>query len=132
MRFFYALPLCLTISFLLKEGFDAHVPKANGKFLIFAVLGGSAQILATILLIYLFTLKKFAVGGAFKKTEALISVGIGFMILQESVSLFSLVAISNDSSCCVTLRSGGAEVDRGAVRTLDFFRDTATGLACSP
>ena len=93
VRFFYALPLCLAISFLLKEGFDTHVPKANEKFLIFAVLGGSAQILATILLIYLFTLKKFAVGGAFKKTEALISVGIGFLILQETVSLFGLVAI---------------------------------------
>ena len=93
VRFFYALPLCLIISYVLKEGFDTQVPKINKRFLIFAILGGSAQIFATILLIYLFTLKKFAVGGAFKKTETLISVGIGFLILQDTVSLFGLVAI---------------------------------------
>ena len=56
-------------------------------------IGGTAQILATVLLIYLFTLKKFAVGGAFKKTEALISVGIGFLILQDTISLYGLFAI---------------------------------------
>ncbi len=93
VRFFYALPLCLIISFLLKEGFDTQVPRINKQFLIFAILGGSTQIFATITLIYLFTLKKFAVGGAFKKTEALISVGIGFLVLQDTVSLSGLVAI---------------------------------------
>ena len=44
-------------------------------------------------LIFCLLIKKFAVGGAFKKTEALISVGIGFLLLQDTVSLFGLMAI---------------------------------------
>lgn len=93
VRFFYALPLCLLFSFSLKQFFDKPIPVTNTEFFIFALIGGSCQIFATILLVYLFTLKKFAVGGAFKKTEALISVAIGFLILQDTVTAFGFIAV---------------------------------------
>ena len=93
VRFLYALPICIFISLLLYGATGVEVPNANFQFIRFCILGGTAQVLATVLLIFLFTLKKFAVGGAFKKTEALISVGIGFLILQDTVSLYGLFAI---------------------------------------
>ena len=93
VRFLYALPICLITSIILYRLTGMEVPAANLKFILFCILGGTAQVFATVLLVYLFTLKKFAVGGAFKKTEALISVGIGFLILQDTVSLYGLFAI---------------------------------------
>ena len=93
VRFLYALPICIVVSSILQIMTGVEVPTVNFKFALFSILGGTAQVFATVLLIYLFTLKKFAVGGAFKKTEALISVGIGFLILQDTVSLYGFFAI---------------------------------------
>ena len=57
-------------------------------------MGGVAQILATVCIVLLFSLRNFAVGVTFKKTEVMLTALAGLVILGESVSLAGIVAIA--------------------------------------
>ena len=85
-RFVYAAPLVLAYAALLGEGFGFEWPAPNLRFALFAMLGGIAQITGTTLLVYLFSLRNFAVGTAYSKTETVQTVVFGLVILGESVT----------------------------------------------
>ena len=92
-RFVYAVPLALLYTALLGEGFGFEWPSPNPRFALFAVLGGLTQITATALLVYLFSLRNFAVGTAYSKTETVQAAVFGIVILAEPISLAAAVAI---------------------------------------
>jgi drug/metabolite transporter (DMT)-like permease len=52
----------------------------------YAVVGGVTQILATVCVVLLFQTRNFAVGITLKKTEVLLTVLVGIVILGEGVS----------------------------------------------
>ncbi|MCY4303695.1 MAG: DMT family transporter [Aestuariivita sp.] len=92
-RFIYSFPIiaiALLFFFLLS---DREIPVFTLIFFMFVVIGGLSQILATVLVILLFKLRNFAVGITFKKTEVVLSVLAGIIILGEGVSLTGFVAI---------------------------------------
>lgn len=68
-------------------------PVTNTLFWSFAIWGAVAQILATVCMVALFSERNFAVGITFKKTEVLMSVGVGVIALGEGVSRFGFLAI---------------------------------------
>lgn len=68
-----------------------HSARASGPLLSWA---GVAQILATVCIVLLFSLRNFAVGVTFKKTEVMLTALAGLVILGESVSLAGIVAIA--------------------------------------
>ena len=92
-RFAYAAPLALlyALSLLIFGGFD--VPTPNVSFFASMALGGISQILATALLVYLFSFKNFAVGTTFSKTETIQTAIFGLVILGDTLSVFALIAI---------------------------------------
>ena len=92
-RFVYAVPLALLYMALLGEGFGFEWPSPNPRFALFAMLGGLTQITATALLVYLFSLRNFAVGTAYSKTETVQAAVFGIVILAEPISLAAAVAI---------------------------------------
>ena len=92
-RFVYAVPLALAYVALLGEGFGFEWPEANPRFALFAMVGGLTQITATALLVYLFSLRNFAVGTTYSKTETVQAAVFGFVILGEPVSLAAAIAI---------------------------------------
>ena len=92
-RFVYAVPLALAYVVLLGEGFDLAWPAPNARFAMFAMLGGITQITATALLVYLFSLRNFAVGTTYSKTETVQAAVFGVAILGEPVSLAAAFAI---------------------------------------
>ena len=57
------------------------------------LLGGLAQIFATILLVYLFSLRNFAVGTAYSKTEPVQAAIFGLIILGERLTPGAIAAI---------------------------------------
>ncbi|SEN68022.1 DMT family transporter [Palleronia pelagia] len=67
------------------------VPPPN--FWAFALPGGIAQILATACVIAMFSLRNFAVGIAFKKSEAVLTGVVGIVVLGETLSLGAWIAI---------------------------------------
>lgn len=93
-RFAWAAPLAATyVSLLvLVGGYD--IPSINARFFFFAFLGGTTQIIATALLVYIFSFKNFAVGTTFSKTETLQTVLFGLIVLGETVSSGAMVGIA--------------------------------------
>ncbi|WP_020592249.1 DMT family transporter [Kiloniella laminariae] len=112
VRFLYAAPFTWLYLFLLSQssladigggiggglGSDGQVenglvPDANFRFLLFCVIGGTAQILATALLVWLFGQRNFAVGTSLTKTEAVQAAIFGIVILGDSLSIQALSGI---------------------------------------
>ena len=92
-RFVYAAPLAIVYAALLGEGYGFEWPVPNLRFALFAMLGGVAQITATALLVYLFSLRNFAVGTTYSKTETVQTAIFGLVILSEPVSPAAAFAI---------------------------------------
>ena len=92
-RFIYAVPLALAYVALLGEGFGFEWPDPNPRFALFAMVGGVTQITATALLVYLFSLRNFAVGTTYSKTETVQAAVFGLVILGEPVSLAAAIGI---------------------------------------
>lgn len=92
-RFVYAVPLALAYVALLGEGLGFEWPAPNPRFAMFAMLGGITQITATALLVHLFSLRNFAVGTTYSKTETVQAAVFGVVILGEPVSLAAAFAI---------------------------------------
>ncbi|MFY9211211.1 MAG: DMT family transporter [Aestuariivita sp.] len=92
-RFVYSAPLIL-LGLVVYMQLGGHVlPALSGRFFVFATIGGLTQILATVCVVLLFKARNFAVGITFKKTEVILSVLVGLIVLGEGVSLAGLVAI---------------------------------------
>ena len=92
-RFVYAAPLALVYVAVLGEGYGFEWPEPNPRFVLFSMLGGVTQITATALLVYLFSLRNFAVGTTYSKTETVQTAIFGLVILGEPVSSLAAVAI---------------------------------------
>ncbi|MBO9453530.1 DMT family transporter [Tropicibacter sp. R16_0] len=92
-RFAYSAPLVVAglLAFLLISG--RSLPPLDLTFWSFAIVGGTAQILATICVVALFKQRNFAVGITFKKTEVIQTALVGLIILGEGVSIWGFVAI---------------------------------------
>ncbi|MDA7963885.1 DMT family transporter [Ruegeria sp.] len=92
-RFAYSMPLAVLglVGAVLATGFS--LPPLTGWFWVFAIIGGTTQILATIFVVALFKQRNFAVGITFKKTEVIQTAIVGFLVLGDQVSSGALVAI---------------------------------------
>lgn len=93
VRFGFGVPFALLFVATLHFAVGYPVPVPNGRFLIWTVVGGLAQIGATFLLIYLFSFRNFAVGTAYSRTEPAQAAFFGLVFLSESVTAGALAAI---------------------------------------
>lgn len=92
-RFLYSAPLVALIVVLYLWATQQALPEMGGRFWGFALMGGLAQILATVCVVSLFAARNFAVGVSFAKTEVLFTVMTGFVLLREEVSWPGFLAI---------------------------------------
>jgi drug/metabolite transporter (DMT)-like permease len=115
-RFVWAAPLALAFVLVLSGIRGESLPPMNATFLGFAALGGLTQILATALVVALFSLRNFAVGVSFSKTETVQSVVFGILILGELASASAVVAILISLAGIVLISvPAGALTLRGAI-----------------
>ncbi len=94
VRFGYGFPFALLYlaGLYIVAGFD--LPHINGPFLLAAAFGGLAQIVATFLLVHLFSYRNFTVGTAYSKTEPVQAALFGLIMLGETVTPAAAVAIA--------------------------------------
>ena len=92
-RFIYAAPLAWGVVLLLLPGSETGLPGITGRFLLFGAVGAVAQIVATALLVALFSLKNFAVGVTFSKTETVMTAALSALVLAEPVGGHAWIAI---------------------------------------
>lgn len=92
-RFVYAAPLAILLLAGLLASTGKGAPQVNSTFVSSAILGGLAQILATGLLIHIFSYKNFTVATAFTKTEPVQTALFGIVLLGDRLSLPVALAI---------------------------------------
>ncbi|WP_308916766.1 DMT family transporter [Jannaschia sp. LMIT008] len=94
-RFVYA-PLFLGSGLLVWWSMDTTtaLPALDATFWPWAIVGGIAQIAATILVVATFSRRNFAVGIALSKTTVLMTILTGFALLGEVPTLPVIAAIS--------------------------------------
>ncbi|MCP8896385.1 DMT family transporter [Shinella daejeonensis] len=93
VRFGYGFPLAILYVLALHWLGGLPLPAFNWSFALWSVIGGLAQIFATMMLVYLFSLRNFAVGTAYSKTEPVQAAFFGFVLLGEKPSPGAIVAI---------------------------------------
>ena len=92
-RFVYSAPLAALMALAYSGASGQSLPQIPPVFWAYALSGGLTQILATMCVVALFSHRHFAVGITFKKTEVLLSVLVGLVVLGEGVSGLGLAAI---------------------------------------
>jgi len=93
VRYVFGLPFALAYLVWLMDDRQLPLPDLSTSFVVFCLLAGFLQIVATILLIRLFTLRNFAVGSCYIRTEVLITACIGLAVFGEVVSVLGWIAI---------------------------------------
>lgn len=92
-RFVYSAPLATVLALGYARISGQALPPLPGLFWANALTGGLAQILATMCVVVLFAQRAFAVGATFAKTEVLLSVPLGLILLGDRVGGRGLAAI---------------------------------------
>ena len=93
-RFVYSAPIILVLVIVYILAADKTFAPPDLTFWAYAVVGGTAQVSATIGVVTLFKSRNFAVGVTLMKTEVILSVLIGLVLLGDTVSVLGLGAIS--------------------------------------
>jgi len=109
VRFLFGLPLAVGYMLALKAGFGLDWPVPTRTFWTFTAACAAAQIGGTVLLVYLFNFRNFAVGTTYARTEALLTALIGTLFFHEIISFagWLAIAISVGGVVLVTLARTG-------------------------
>ncbi|PZO79676.1 MAG: hypothetical protein DI629_08430 [Mesorhizobium amorphae] len=94
VRFGFGLPFAVIFAGVLHWGFRQPLPVPNAAFLAWAVIGGLTQIGATALLVHLFSLRNFAAGTAYSRTEPMQAALFGFVFLGDRLNGWAAIAIA--------------------------------------
>ena len=128
VRFGFGFPIALAYLFFLLSWFDAPVPEPDSTFFAYSLLGGTTQIGATFLLVRLFSLRNFAVGTAYSKTEPIQAAVFGFVLLNESLSPEAVLAIVVSTLGVFTLSIARSEFSAAHLTQAVIGRPALIGL----
>ena len=92
-RFLYSAPIIVVLTTLYLNQTGQAWPDLSPQFWMYAATGGLAQVLATVCVVLVFKSRNFAVGITFKKTEVILAVLVGIVVLGDQVSWQGLGAI---------------------------------------
>lgn len=128
-RFVFAAPLAIALVIALSAATGAALPVTGLRFLAFAAAGGLAQILATMMVVELFTQRNFAVGITFKKTETMQAALFGLIVLGDRISFAGFLALLVGLVGVVLLSDPPKIIGQGRFFRRIFNRAALLGLA---
>lgn len=128
-RFCFAAPFALLYLMGLAHYGDVDVPSANGRFVFFCLAGASAQIVGATVLVYLFSLRNFAVGATYSKTEVIQTALFGIVILGDALPAAAAAAILVSLIGVMTLSIGKGSVSIGSLFFAWTGRSALLGIA---
>ncbi len=129
VRFFYALPLVILYVAGLNTSAGLALPTVHPTFLVYMAVGATAQMMATALLVYLFSFRNFAVGTTYSKTETVQAAIFGLVILGDHLTSAALVAIAVSLIGLVALSASQSGVRLGQLFRGLGERTALIGLA---
>jgi drug/metabolite transporter (DMT)-like permease len=117
-RFLFAAPWAVLLVAVLLVRDGVALPRPTPAFVGWALTGAVAQIGGTLLLLHLFSLRNFAVGNTFARTETVQAALFGFLLLGDRVGPLALGGIVVSLAGLVLLSAtrgfGGGLVNRAA------------------
>ncbi len=93
VRFLFGLPFAALYLYGLLRFYGRGLPPLEPTFLAYCFAAAVSQIIATFLLIHLFSLRNFAVGTTYARTEAFLTAVIGALFFGEAIVLLGWIAI---------------------------------------
>lgn len=129
VRFGFGLPVAAFYLGILHYGAGYSLPELNIRFLLWAAIGGLAQILATFLLVHLFSFRNFAVGTAYSRTEPAQAAVFGALFLSESMAPGALIAIAVTVTGVMLISVARSVISPAGLLTAIFQRTSLIGLA---
>tara|TARA_B100000405_G_scaffold296872_1_gene252200 strand:- start:534 stop:1427 length:894 start_codon:yes stop_codon:yes gene_type:complete len=98
VRYLFAAPFVVLYVIWLLDDREINLPKPDTTFLLAGLIAAMLQIIATVLLVKLFSLRSFAVGSCYIRSEILATAILGLTLFGETVSglgfLSMLVCVS--------------------------------------
>ena len=82
-RFIYALPFAVLYFWAISNTSQGTPLEASPAFYLWCLLGAVSQILFTVVLLWLFSFRSFAVGTTFSKLEVVLVAVMGAVLLGE-------------------------------------------------
>ncbi len=128
-RFVYALPFAVLYVAALASAPGFELPPPNPTFALYTAVGGMAQILATALLVSLFSFRNFAVGTTYSKTETVQTAIFGLVILGDHLTLAASLAILVSLVGVVALSASQTSLRLGRLLVAWTERTALIGLA---
>ncbi len=130
-RFFYAWPLGLIYLWALYQFGGYDLPSPNLTFFLYCLAGAIAQILFTVVLLWMFSFRSFAVGTTFSKLEVVLIAGLGAILLGDYVQGLALLAITIGAIGTIVLSMQENKLSvHGLIRGL-LQKSTLVGLLCA-
>ena len=129
VRFLFGLPFAVAYLFAVSRWYQATLPQTNGTFWVFAVIASVTQVVATALLIYLFSLRNFAVGTTYARTEAFLTALVGALLFGELITLPGWAAILASVSGVVVLTIARTHIEAITLLQRLWNPAAAVGLA---
>lgn len=93
VRSLFGMPIMLVYLVIVLVTDQAKLPSFSGGYLVATFLGALAQVLATMLLIYMFKLKNFAIGTMLTKVDIVMTAVIGSLFFSERISAWGFIAL---------------------------------------
>ena len=86
VRYLFAAPFVVLYVIWLLDDREINLPEPDATFLLAGLIAAMLQIIATVLLVKLFTLRNFAVGSCYISSEILATAILGLTLFGEEVS----------------------------------------------
>ena len=129
VRFLFGAPFAVLYLAIMVFGLDRPLPVPGQAFAIYAVIGAMAQIVATFLLVHLFSFRNFAVGTAYSRTEPAQAALFGLLVLGEAASAGTLTAIAISVFGVMLISIARTTLSAGAILAASVSRTALIGLA---
>ncbi len=130
-RFVYALPLAALYVWALGYFGGYQLPLPNGLFLIYSAAGSISQILFTVVLLWMFSFRSFAVGTTFSKLEVVLIAVLGSVLLGDTLGPWAMVAIAIGALGTVALSLNQTKLTIGGLFKGMGEKTTWIGLLCA-
>jgi len=93
VRSLFGLPVMVVFLGIVLATVEPRLPSISGAFLFCSFAGAAAQVLATMLLIYLFKLRNFAIGSMLIKVDVIMTAVVGSLLFSEVLSATGVLAL---------------------------------------
>jgi len=115
VRFVFGLPFAVIFLVVVLRSYNASLPELHSTFWFWIAIAGTLQILATVLLVHLFSLRNFAVGTTYVRAEAFLTAVLGVLFFGEIISMFGWIAIVLSVMGVIALTIAQSELDADTV-----------------